>query len=81
MINEIKGPSVYRKDKDIEFTIFLPYTPIMQKEDPNKNALIHLLQGVCEALEKYEIDTSNIKNKQKEIISEIMASPEMFEEP
>jgi hypothetical protein len=56
-VNEIKGPTVYKKDRDVEFTIFLPYVPIMQQSDPNKNALEYLFEGVYEILGKYEIDT------------------------
>jgi hypothetical protein len=79
-INEIKGPTVYKKDKDIEFTIFLPYTPIMKEAEPNKSALEHLFHGIYEVLGKYEIDTSRLKAEQEKIIDKIISSPEMFED-
>ena len=77
-VNEIRGATVYKKDKDIEFSIFLPYTPIMQKEEPNREALKYLFEGIYEVLEKYEIDVSLLKSKQDKIIDKIMSSPEMF---
>lgn len=77
--NEIKGATIYKKDKDIEFTIFLPYTTIMQTSEPNRKALEHLFEGVYDVLGKYEIDTSKLKAEQKKIIDKIMSSPEMFE--
>lgn len=78
--NEIKGATIYKRDKDIEFTIFLPYTPIMQEPEPNKSALENLFQGIYEVLGKYEIDTSKLEAEQEKIIDKIISSPEMFEE-
>ncbi len=76
--NEIRGATVYKKDKDVEFSIFLPYTPIMQKENPNREALKYLFEGIYEVLEKYEINVSMLKSEQNKIIDKIMSSPEMF---
>ena len=79
-INEIVGPRVVKKDKDVEYSIFLPYVPIMQQPDPSRSALKHLLEGVYEVFEELEIDTSRLKAEQEEIINKIMSSPEMFVE-
>ena len=76
--NEIKGATVYKKDKDVEFSIFLPYTPIMQKKEPNREALKYLFMGLYVVLEKYAIDISMLKSEQNNIIEIIMSSPEMF---
>ncbi|WP_172918560.1 hypothetical protein [Capnocytophaga canis] len=78
--NEIKGATIYKKDKDVEFTIFLPYTPIMQTSEPSKSALEYLFEGVYDILQKYEIDILKLKAEQKKIIDKIMSSPEMFRE-
>jgi len=77
-VNEIVGPTVYKKDKNVEYSVFLPYTPIMQTTEPNRNALEHLFEGVYEVLGGYEIDISKLKAKQGGIIDEVMSSPEMF---
>ena len=77
-VNEIVGPKVYKKEKDVEYSIFLPYTPIMQQSEPNRSALEHLLAGVYEVLDGYEIDTKKLKAEQENIIAEVMASSEMF---
>ena len=76
--NEIKGPSVYKKNKDVEFSIFLPYSVIMKHEEPNREALNYLFKGIYEVLEKYEIDVLVLKSEQNQIIDKIMSSPEMF---
>jgi hypothetical protein len=77
-INEIRGATVYKKDKDVEFTIFLPYTVIMQTIEPNKEALKYLFDGIYEVLGKYEINILKLKSEQDMIIDKIMSSPEMF---
>ena len=77
-INEIVGPTVYKKDRDVEYSIFLPYTPITQMNDPNRSALEYLFEAVYEVLEGYEIDTSKLRAEQKNMIEEIMSRPEMF---
>jgi hypothetical protein len=77
-VNEIQGPTVYKKDKDMEFTIFLPYTSIMQNVAPNREALKYLFEGIYEVLEKYEINVSMLKSEQNMIIDKVISSPEMF---
>ena len=77
-INEVLGPIVFKRDKDVEYSIFLPYTPIMQQINPNESALEHLFDGVYGVLENYEIDISLIKKRQKKIIDKILNSLEMF---
>lgn len=78
-ITEIIGPRTSKKNRTIEFTIFLPYTTTIKEEEPNKKALEHLFQGTCEVFEKYVIDTSKLKTEQEKIIDKIMCSSEMFE--
>jgi len=77
-VNEIVGPARYKKDKSVEYSIFLPYTPIMQQSEPYRRALYHIFESVYEVLEGYEIDTSKLKAEQEELITEIILSPEMF---
>jgi len=77
-INEIVGPTVYKKDKDVEYSIFLPYTPIIQQSEPYISALEHILEGAYEILDDYEIDTSKLKAEQGVIINNIVTLPEMF---
>ena len=77
--NEIVGPAIYKKDKDVEFSIFLPFTFIVQNTDPNREALNYLFEGIYEVLGKYEISVEALKSEQSGIIDTIMSSPEMFE--
>jgi hypothetical protein len=77
---EISGPTVYRKNKDIEFTIFLPY---LKSSDDNheklKQPLKLFFDGVSIALESLGIDSSNIKKDSLDLIKKAISDPSMFE--
>jgi len=47
--NEIRGPAVFRKTKDLEYTVFLPFDVIMRHADAPKAALRFLLRGYPES--------------------------------
>ena len=79
--NEIRGPRVYRKTKDIEYVIVLPYTVINKHSDHRQIALDFLFQGVIEILNQMEIDTHNLSEKVKTLIATILSNKLMFEDP
>src|SRR5262252_8362153 len=41
---EIRGPSVFKKDKDLEFTIFLPFDVIQSEVSSTRSAIEFLLR-------------------------------------
>src|SRR5438128_660345 len=43
--NEIRGPTVFRKAKDVEYTVFLPFDIISGTHDVPHSALRFLLKG------------------------------------
>lgn len=78
--NDIKGPQVFRKDKDVEYTIFLPYKTIMRNEDFYREALRYLFQGVYTVLESLDIDVARLKERESSLIDTICGDPSMFQE-
>jgi hypothetical protein len=79
--NEIKGPTVFRKSHDVEYTVFLPFDAIMCKSQVPQSALRLLLMGIRVVLQALEIDTAGIAARQEALIEHICSDPEMFEEP
>lgn len=79
--NEVRGPAVFRKDRNVEFTVFLPFDVIMRKADAPRVALAFLLNGVAYGFDKLEIDNSKLLKKQESIIKGICADPTMLKEP
>lgn len=79
--NEIRGPVVVRKYKNVEFTVFLPFDVIMRTADAPRVALIFLLKGVAQAFDRLDIDKTRFLEKQESIIAGICADPTMLEAP
>ncbi len=78
--NEIRGPTNYKKSKQVEYSIFLPYDRIASEKEPNKSALLHLFQGIRSVLEKLEIDTAEIERRETNWIAEFCSEPTMFQD-
>jgi hypothetical protein len=78
--NEIKGPSVFKKSKDVEFTVFLPFDDIANCENQQKSAIEFLLQGLHSVLESLGISTENTTKAQANLVSAICADPKMLKE-
>jgi hypothetical protein len=76
--NEILGPTVFRRTKDVEYTIFLPFDGITASSDVHRSALQFTLDGACWVLQSMEIDTSRIVDARDSIIEEICSNPKMF---
>nr|WP_319396803.1 hypothetical protein [uncultured Desulfobacter sp.] len=76
--NEIKGPSVFKNDKDVEYTIFLPFDIINLSLDVPKLAIEFLLKGCCEVFRELGINTEIIENKSQSIIEDICSDAKMF---
>ena len=76
---EIKGPAVYRKDKDVEFSIFLTYDK-QKKQGPTeyRQALRELMDQIIIVLERLEIDTSKLRLDAHALIESICTTPGMI---
>jgi len=79
--NEIRGPTVFKKTHDVEFTVFLPFDAIMRRAEVPKAALSSLLKGVCDVFDSLEIDKAKILDEEASIISSICADATMVQEP
>jgi hypothetical protein len=79
--NEIRGPTVFKKDKDVEYTVFLPFDVITRNPEVAKSALGFLLKGVCYVFELLDIETASLVERQASLIEQICADPMMFDKP
>ncbi len=76
---EIRGPTVFKKDKDVEYSIFLPFRRVIESENPPETALAYIFEGVYSVLERMEIDTERLRSDQDRIVAHICSEPKMFE--
>jgi len=76
--NEVLGPTVYRKTRDVEYTIFLPFSVVMRHNDAPRQAVVFILNGVFAVFESLQISTSPLAESSDEIIESLCADPEML---
>jgi hypothetical protein len=79
--NEIRGPTVFKKAKDVEYTVFLPFDVISRDGDAPRHCLRFLLKGICDVLDKLEIDKTRLLDRQDAIIEGICCDPTMLAAP
>jgi hypothetical protein len=79
-VPRIVGPAVYRKTKDVEYTIFLPHdgSDANQLDDYTKQ-IRDFLAGVIDVLERLKLDAAPVKEKTDDIVREISSDPAMID--
>ncbi len=85
--NETKGPSVFRKTADVEYTIFLPFDVIINEGDEKRRhkdvprlALQFLFKGIYSVFEVLGISPAAVREKQDSLIEQICSDPSMLDE-
>lgn len=79
--NEIKGPSVYRKRKDVEYSLFLPYDVVVGAADGCRVAMELILRGIQDIFVKSNIHAEGFDAKKAFIIDHVCSDPTMLSEP
>ncbi len=76
--SETYGPTIFRKTKDVEYSVFLPFDVINEEANPSKAALQALLSAASTILKGYGADTDRFDKRKDRLIDEIVADPTMF---
>jgi len=76
---EIRGPSVFKKDKDVEYSIFLPFTIIRAAEDVARTAIEFLFDAFLSVLTKLGFSTERLVAHRPALIDSICSDPKMFD--
>ena len=72
---QVKGPTVFKDDKDVEFTVFLPYA-----EDQSYAQLLGvLMRQFVNVFEGLEMDVKQLSEASEEIVQNIVTNPRMIE--
>jgi hypothetical protein len=74
-----KGPTVFRKTKDVDYTVFLPFDVIQARNAPLSAALECLIEGVISVLKSLDIATDELRTQKCRIIQEVPSNPIMIE--
>lgn len=79
--NEIRGPTVFKRTKDVEYTLFLPYDRIAREAGGCRVAMEFLLAGVQEILAKARIHARGFEARRSFLIEHICSDPAMLKKP
>ena len=77
---EIRGPSAFRKTKDVEFSLFLPFDVLQRELDVERAAMRVILAGVCEVFSKLGIATAKVEEKKESLIDRLCSDTAMFDQ-
>ena len=79
-LQEIYGPTVFKKDKSIEFTVFLPHkSSEMLTENDHRQLLGLLLSSVVDVLGKMGLDTTKVKEGISSLIRDFSSDAKMLD--
>ncbi len=78
---EVRGPTVFKKDKSVEFTVFLTFDRAEQRgQDAYCRALKQLMVEITGILRSLRLDASQLVQDCDQIIERIIANPKMIEQ-
>lgn len=76
---EVKGPTVFKKTKDVEYTIFLPHEGSGFPSPPDYSRVLSILfDSIIAILEELEVDVTKLVNDAPDLIKQIVSNPTMF---
>jgi len=76
---EIKGPTVFKKDNDVEYTIFLPFRGDGYDSTSLYEVVKLLLSGIVHVLDELGFDSARVSDNADEIARHAIETPAMFE--
>ena len=79
--NRIKGPTIFKKTRDVEYTVFLPFDVIDKASDGCRVALDFLLRGIESVFHQAGIDAERLPERKASILDHICSDASMFTEP
>lgn len=79
--NVIKGPGIFKKWKNVEYRLILPYDVIVRSPDGFRSALTYLLTGIRSILQSQGLDVTRLDEMATAIIESIASDATMLEEP
>lgn len=76
---EVKGPTVFKKDKDVEYSVFLPFDKAKPLDEGRyREVLALLLQAIVGVLDSLGMKINGLDQDANDIIDQIVKDPVMF---
>jgi hypothetical protein len=75
----IAGPAVYRRTRDVEYTLFLPFDAICAAKDRCRFAMACILSAVAVVVSRVGIDGTLLAKRTPEVVARISEDPTMID--
>ncbi len=79
---EIVGPTVFKRAKDVEFTIFLPHeNRDYHTPEACQETVRLLIESIVAVLDRLQIDSTKICNDVAALLADFLVTPELMKSP
>ncbi len=75
----VKGPTTKSKNKEIYFSLFIPYQEVNSFTEQTSYVLDYIVEGIISVLNKYKTDPSGVKEAVEAVKKMIMDDPEKYQ--
>jgi hypothetical protein len=79
--NLIKGPTIFKRTRDVEYSLFLPYDAIAGSVAGRRVAAEFLLDGIRSVFQQAGAGVARLDEKRSFLIERICSDPSMLSEP
>jgi hypothetical protein len=80
--NQIKGPTMFKRTRDVEYSLFLPYDAIAGASAMGRHvAAEFLLDGIRSIFQQAGVGVTHLDEKRGLLIERICSDPSMLSEP
>lgn len=79
--NQIKGPTIFKRTRDVEYSLFLPYDAIAGSAAGRRVAAEFLLDGIRSVFQQAGAGVARLDEKKSFLIERICSDPSMLSEP
>lgn len=79
--NRVKGPTVFKKTRDVEYVLFLPFDAIVRSLEGCRTAAELLVDGVRAIFQEVGIGVAPLDEKKALIVEHLCSEPTMLKAP
>ena len=78
--SEIKGPTVFKRDRDVEYTVVLPFDVIDKAPDRRRMAAECIVTGVSAVFAELEVGLAGLSEKRESLVERLVNDADFWSE-
>jgi hypothetical protein len=79
---ELKGPTAFKADKDVEYTVFLPFDTIRAAGGAGRQLAAELLlSAVADAFDRLKVEAPDLSGRRQDLVRRLTDDEEMLSGP